>query len=128
MSTRTIFTIIFTIFMRFGLSSLAISQTITPGANTITQEDRSLKMFRILNDIGIKFEYTKAGVFKYIAHDDFAEAKSLCEKFRDDIKVIRTSLLLETGLTDDDKKFVDKSLGRMKRQMEQIINDLPFGT
>jgi hypothetical protein len=114
--------------MRFGVSSLAIAQTITPGANTITQEDRSLKIFRILNDIGIKFEYAKTRAFKYIQHDDFAEAKSLCGKFIDDIRVIRTSLLLEIGLTDDDKKFVDKSLGRMKRQMEQIIDDLPFGT
>jgi len=128
MHTRVILITILIFFALVVLPSGVMSRTQMQKVDTTTQEDRSLKIFRILNDIGIKFENTKTKVFKFMKLNENTQAKRFCEQFIEDLTVIRDSLKLQVGLTVEDRRFVDRSLARMKKRIEQIIDALPLGS
>ncbi len=106
------------------LSSMALPQK----ADTTTQEARSTKTFRILNDISIKYENTKTTVFRYMELGRNGEVRGRCEQFLKDLRAARDSSRTQAGLTVDDRRFIDRSLERMRKRIQTIIDDLPPGS
>ena len=91
-----------------------------------TPEERSIIIFRTLNDAGIKFERTRAKAFKFIEAGEKTEATDICNKFIKEIANIRSSTEKITSLSKNDLRYLDKSLKRMQEDIEELLSNIPF--
>ncbi len=110
-----------------GMPSPATSGPILQKVDTLTQQERSLATYRILNEIGIRYENAKTKAFKLIARSEYTEARNVFEQIIKELKECVRSSNMRVGLTDGDRQFVHQRLVRMQKRIEHIIDDLPPG-
>jgi len=89
-------------------------------------ENRATLIFRILNDAGINFENTRTKTFQFIKQDNYTEARNCCASFLREIQSVRNATKIITTLSKEDLQYVDNSLNRMQKQIEQLSSSLPF--
>jgi len=119
------------ILILFCTSSVIYTQTDTSLMKNkidtlITPDKRSEVIFRTLNDAGIKFKKIKEKAFDYVRQGSKSEATDICEVFVKEITDVRKSVAKIQYLSQNDLRYMDKSLNRMQEDIEQLINDIPF--
>ncbi len=94
---------------------------------TLPADQRSTIMFRIVKDVGIKFDAARERAVRLIQEEEYTEARNVCSTFTREVRIVRISIQTTDGLTKEDLQYLDRSVARFQERIERVLDMIPWG-